>query len=197
MPKYSVSDLLKCPYFKPWKEVEVAKERGRRMHEMIQQWYLEKHPNAETEVPVEYTFTVGREEYTINGKADIVDPDGRKVIEIKPWTPSPQRRWDYMLQLSFYYTLILQQRNWDWGNPYWIFYYPKQKTLKLDIIRPITIRRDVLPFIKQLAIVREKLGVMPIKGGFCTLCKYKRECKPVFSMPSPGSRFLTLSRVKG
>jgi hypothetical protein len=194
MREYSVTELLRCPQFRPWREVEEAAVRGREVHRMIQEWYRERYgsENVETEVEVDYTFKCCGREYRIVGHIDIVDFRDRKVIEIKPWTPDPNKRWMYTIQLSIYYFMALKRYRWEYGNPEWLFYRYQDKTLRINRVKPIIVRRDVEPLLKQLVLVREKLGDPPIRNGYCAMCSRVKTCRPVFKMSSSGWKALTL-----
>lgn len=194
MREYRVTELLKCPRFKEWMEVEEAAKRGKEIHKAIQEWYREKYggDGVEVEVEVSYTFKCCGREYRVIGHVDIIDFRDRKIIEIKPWTDNPSLRWVYTLQLSMYYFMALEKYGWDYGNPEWLFYRYQNKTLRVSRARPLIIRQDVEPLIKQLVLIRERLGDPPVRSGYCTLCSKAKICKPVFRMASSGWKAATL-----
>lgn len=184
----NVSDLFKCPYFKPYPWIEELAEEGRKAHEQIEKEFKERHPNSESEIKVEKVYNINGIEVKLVGRIDLIDYEENIIYEIKRHQKHYKIPPAYKLQL-YTYIILMRNQNPDIGAIDWvgrfIFYRVNKGRFSWYIYKPFfynLVEEDVIvKAIKFHLEVKEK-----IENGLCNMCQYNKTCKPRYKFTEDG-----------
>ena len=86
MKRFSITELLRCPFFKPVRFFRELAEFGQYKHQLVEDQLEQLYPRGKREYDVVKQFVVDGELVEVTGRIDYVRFDEPIFYEIKPDT---------------------------------------------------------------------------------------------------------------
>ena len=183
-PVYSVTELVKCRFFKPPvpdSVVERLRREGINAHKAVQDRYLEEC-GGECEAERKIRARIG--EIELVGKVDIIDYRRNLVVELKPMRSMNRLyRIADLYQLSVYISILRREERIYFNGM--IGYYTVNRrtgTVTVHMMKPFVLCTDIIKDIERysatLAYIKRNNLPYVVRGKWCKYCVLKEVARP-------------------
>jgi len=189
MVEVRVSNLLKCPYYKPYDFMDEYRIRGQITHAILQTSKEFESCEKEKELRIEID-----KDLTLVGHIDILCDD--IIFEIKPHPNTDEQRKLFTQQIQIYANMY----NKIYGKiPKMFFIFYKWNLGITKYVKQEVFYEDIWDWIVKWAkdyIRLTNSGRLYIKTYLCNTCWYKNECYLYTFMPEEKILYLPKPKIQ-